>query len=223
MAKLTFWINSFIPGSVPGYTVTVPKGPHAGKTAVPLPWQAYAWPSNLGKVGKNPHYLTDQRTFSLLPSASSRMRSLIEIETTTMKEITQLHESSGTTEVNLTTGVQTGFAMADMSRCKFATNPAITSYHFYRKLDAAAGDPLVGMAADIDYTGELILTRHGTANSGRIEVVFEGKVDSFPAYECYANFGGVTKLLFQLRPPAGNTVLNLLGAATTPVSGRASF
>ncbi|HEY6527963.1 MAG TPA: DUF3238 domain-containing protein [Cellvibrionaceae bacterium] len=223
MAKLVFWLSSFIPGSVPGYTVAVTKGIHAGKTAVPLPWEAFSWPGNWSKVNGNPHYLTDQRTFSLLPTASSRMRSLIEIETTTMTVIKQAHESSGTTEVNIKTGAQTGFDTAKMTRCSYDANPAMTSYHFYRRLSASAGDPLVGMAADIDYTGSLILTRHGTTNSGKIVVDFEGMIDSFPAYECYATFNGVTKILFQSRPPAGNTVLNLLGEATIPVKGRASF
>ena len=180
MAKLTFWISSFIPASVPGYTVTIGAGVHRGKTAVPLPSAARLWPGNTFKAW-NAGYLTDQRTFSNSPTASARMRSLIEIETTTCTEIAQSHTSSGTTEVDLASGVQKGYAVADMSRCKYTPNPAMTTYHFYRKLEAAAGDPLVGMAADIDYKGTLILTVH--SGGSKVVVDFEGMIDDFPAYE----------------------------------------
>lgn len=220
MAKLTFWISSFIPGSVPGYTITVGAGSHRGKTAIPLPSIARLWPGNTFKAW-SAGYLTDQRTFDSAPTASSRMRSLIEIETTTCTEIAQRHESSGTTEIDLSSGAQKGFATANMSSCKYSANPAMTTYHFFRKLEAAAGDPLVGMAADIDYKGTLILT---TSFGGtKVVVDFEGKVDNFPAYECYATFNGVTQTLFRRAPPAGNTVADLLGSATNVVSGRAVF
>jgi hypothetical protein len=43
------------------------------------------------------------------------------------------------------------------------------------------------------------------------------------AYECYATFNGVTKALFTNSPPAGNTVVDLLGFAKRSVSGSVSF
>jgi hypothetical protein len=222
VAKLTFWISSFIPEFVPGYTVKIGAGVHLGKTAVPLPAVARAWPGNWLKAW-NAGYLTDQRSFQNSPTASSRMRSLIEIDTDKMTEISQSHESDGTTEVDLHSGAQLGFKKADMSHCKYNANPTMVSYEFYRKLVAAAGDPLVGMAADIDYNGTLILTTHGKGPGSTLVVDFEGLVDNFPAYECYATFNGVTKKLFDRPPPAGNTVADLLGPAVNPVAGRATF
>jgi hypothetical protein len=141
----------------------------------------------------------------------------------TKSELKQSHRSSGTTEVDLTSGVEKGFAVADMSRCNFHPNPAITSYDFYRRLEAAAGDPLVGMAADIDYQGTLTVTVRGAGPTAKVIVDFEGMVDNFPAYECYANLNGTTSKLFQIPPPPGNTVADLLGGANNPVSGRATF
>jgi len=48
-------------------------------------------------------------------------------------------------------------------------------------------------------------------------------LDDFPTYECYATFNGVTKTLFTNSPPAGNTVVDLLGFAKRSVSGSVSF
>lgn len=222
VARLTFWISSFLPNSVSGYTIKIGAGAHSGKTAIPLPSLARLWPGNVLKPWST-GYLTDQRGFSNSPMASARMRSLIVIETTTMTEVSQSHKSSGTTEVDLSSGAQEGFAIANMSRCKYRANPAMTSYAFYRKLEASAGDPLVGMAADIDYKGTLIVTRHGVGPGAKVVVDFEGMVDNFPAYECYASLNGVTNTLFVRPPPAANTVVDLLGGANNPVAGRATF
>jgi hypothetical protein len=180
------------------------------------------------------------------------MQSLAEVEMDVPILKRQVHRSSGTTEVNLATGAQTGFAVADMSRCQFTmpslANPGGFGAHLaaargstFRtllegvqspqrggpfgsitlKLSAAAGDPLVGMAADIDYVGTFIIS--GGATPGSISVSFNGLIDSFPAYECYASFKGMTKQMWKSSPPPGNTVANLLGPANRPISGRAVF
>ncbi|HRX71624.1 MAG: hypothetical protein H6973_20100 [Gammaproteobacteria bacterium] len=247
-----FWISAFIPKTVKGYTQVIPKGVHAGKTAVPLPGVARTWPGNWGKDW-DAGYLTDQRGFSSLQSASHRMQSSAVVDLVTKRLIHSAHTTSGTTEVNLVTGKQTGFKNADMSRCSLeqkapvfrgpppfggvgahlratqggttfpgqirpdppATGPAVLS------LVAKAGDPLVGMAADIDFVG--IFTVSPTGANGKFSVSFEGKIDDFPAYECYVTFNGVTKKLFTNSPPPGNTVVDLLGFAKRPVSGSMSF
>ena len=89
------------------------------------------------------------------------------------------------------------------------------------QLVGQAGDPLVGMAADIDYTGTVTIAAGGAP--GSITVSFDGLIDAFPAYDCYAKFNGVTKTLFTNSPPPRNTVANLLGGANRPITGRASF
>jgi hypothetical protein len=250
MPIVQFWLNAFIPRDVTGYTKLLTAGVHKGKTAVPLPGIARTWPGNTFKDW-DAGYLTDQRTFDPSPTASARMKSMVEVEMVGPVVKKQSHTSSGTTEVNIKTGVQTGFAVADMSRCGFlqAPTPAAPSggmsAHFavargptvspamYRApppgmfgsitlvLTAAAGDPLVGMAADIDYGGELRISGGSTPNS--VIVSFQGKIDDFPAYDCYASFNGVTKEVFRSAPPPGNTVANLLGPAKRPVSGTVRF
>ena len=54
-------------------------------------------------------------------------------------------------------------------------------------------------------------------------ILSSGKMDNFPAYECYTTFNGVTKTLFTNSPSTGNTVVDLLGFAKRSVSGSVSF
>lgn len=251
--RLKIWLNSFIPGNVPGYTKEILKGVHRGKTAVPLPGIARANPLNLFK-DSDTGYLTDQRGFSTSATESCRMQSLIEIIlTNTPLFVRQAHTTSGTTAVDMDTGAQLGWGKAKMNRCAFS--PLITRqepvgmvrgthlYHvpfggnftvnypvsaspplpvYQTRLTAAAGDPLVSGAADIDYGGvfELFLD---PARPLRCTVTFEGKIDAFPAYECYASFNGVVQTLFRSSPPRGNTVTDLLGGANRSVRGIATF
>ena len=49
------------------------------------------------------------------------------------------------------------------------------------------------------------------------------RIDSFPAFECYAEFNGVPKAILQISPSAGNTVADLLGSASRPVRGEVVF
>jgi hypothetical protein len=246
--QLQFWINAFIPGAVAGYTQSITKGTHSGKTAIPLPGVARLHPGNTLKP-LNVGYLTDQRSFSSNPAASTRMRSIVTVDLTpgSCRPLTALHETSGTTEVDIGTGAQLGFANADMSRCTWQqaviTTPIVLgSVHvpfgglvpinagfrppnpneFHMDLVAQAGDPLVAGAADIDYEGRFSVWQSGTAPNV-VTVTFTGKLDSFPAYEAYAAYGGVTQTLFTSAPPPGNTVLNLLGRATRPISATVRF
>lgn len=243
MPVVQFWINAFIPQTVAGYTRVLTAGPHAGKSAIPLPGLARTWPGNWGKDW-NAGYLTDQRGFDSSPLASARMKSVARIDAASVFLINQFHTSSGTTEVNLVSGVQTGFAVANMSRCNFTVIPPpappaggvgamfgvahggstmvrpAVSTSLRLRLEAAAGDPLVGAAADIDYNGTL---RVDLVRGPALVVSFTGLIDAFPAYDCYASFDGAVKTLFTAAPPPGNTVVNLLGAANRPVSGIVTF
>ena len=96
-----------------------------------------------------------------------------------------------------------------------ASSPTLTL-----KLSGAASDPLVRGSADIDYEATFVVS---PTSSGGISVQFSGKIDSFPAFEAYASYNGVTKKFFTSSPPAGNTVMNLPGLANRSVSGSASF
>jgi hypothetical protein len=244
MPVLQFWLNAFIPFTVAGYTRVLSTGVHVGKSAIPLPGAARLWPGNTFKH-TDAGYLTDQRTFDSTYGASSRMTSMVQIETDTMAMIQQAHTTSGTTQVDLVTGAQTGYAPADMSRCGFTAPPRPEAARglpgaiftagrggttmvlpqrtgsITLQLSAAAGDPLVGMAADIDYAGTLTVSR--PAPGGAVTVQFDGTIDDFPAYDCYASLNGRTQVIFTSAPPAGNTVMDLLGVATRPVTGRVTF
>jgi hypothetical protein len=220
------WINAFIPRDVPDYTETIPQGRHSGKTAVPLPRIARLNPFNLIK-NFDDGYLTDQRAFDSKESASSRMHSLAEmswgLQGWSIKQ--QTHTSSGTTEVDLKTGEQLDFDTADMSRCSFSGLAAVNvpgniavSQMLYIK--GAAADPLVSAAADIDYTGSFKLT---FVNSSSITIDYDLKIDTFPAFEGYVQFGDSPATLFTVPPPHGNTVAGLPGDANRPLKGSMTF
>jgi subtilisin family serine protease/LAS superfamily LD-carboxypeptidase LdcB len=225
---LFVWINAFIPRDVPGYTLHVPSGPHAGKTAIPCPAVALPVNWNCLSVG----YLTDQRSFDSSPAASHRMRSVAHVRLTPPSFIRHAgaeHTTSGTTEIDKTSGAVTCVKNADMSRCAFKNfrvqpdpvAPLSGNFYIFLEVVAAASDPCVNLAADIDYTGTIVV--FCAPRTGIVEVRFAGKIDSFPAFEMYAQLGGVTKTLFTAPPPVGNTVVDLLGSASTPVSGRVTF
>lgn len=224
-SNLMIWINAFIPENVPGYTFTVPAGPHKGKTAIPCP--DIALPVNPRCRSRG--YLTDQRSFDASPTESVRMRSMAVIQLIPPSAISLTHVTSGTTEIDKTTGAVTCSVHTDMSRCKFENfrvepDPSAPfSGNFFIKLSltAAASDPCVNLAADIDYKGEIIIFCSPKGNF--VEVSFSGKVDEFPAFEMYASLNGVTNTLFRIPPPPGNTVVDLLGFANNMVTGRATF
>ena len=229
MEMLTFWINAFIPKTVAGYTKTISKGTHAHKTAIPLPGAARV--VNWNKSW-NAGFLTDQRGFSSAATASVRMSSIAVFDLG-KKMMTASHRTSGTTEVNIDTGKQLGFANADMRRCSFVEKSQSLNalaktedsdedrWEMSYYLSAAAGDPLVNMAADIDYNGSVKVKLN--KKSKLITLDFDGKLDAFPAFEAYAQYGSSIQTIFQSSPPSGNTVINLLGGANRAISGQASF
>jgi len=225
MPIVSFWLNAFIPRTVPGYTKVLAAGPHMGKTAIPLP--TLARPLNPFK-GWDAGFLTDQRGFDSSPTNSVRMQSLARVELAGPSGPTligpHIHRTSGTTEVDLDSGKQTGFQKADMSRCRFSVLPRRVSGLFTSldvQLVGKANDPLVNLSADIDYEGTFTISAGSTP--GSLSVSFQGKIDAFPAFDCFASFNGATKEIFKAGPPPGNTVVNLLGYANRPVSGTVRF
>ena len=65
LRSVEVWLNVFIPFDVPGPTVPVRRGPHAGK-----------WALDIGSSV----LLTDQRSFSRDPRAASRMHSRVAVD-----------------------------------------------------------------------------------------------------------------------------------------------
>jgi hypothetical protein len=241
--RLVVWINAFIPETVPGYTRVLRKGPYTGKTAVPLPRAARLNPLNTLKDW-DAGYMTDQRGFSSEPGASSRMQSYAEISVPPNVAIIRAgHRTSGTMEVDMDTGQQLNYGEAKLGRCKFSalvmkppaqprsnfrTLPHVRPFGrwsgaptYHLAVNAEASDPLVSLAADINYRGKFEICFYPDLGKGYVE--FNGFLDEFPAFECYAQLNGRTKSLFTSPPPKGNTVTDLLGWANRKVSGFVTF
>lgn len=250
---LTFWLNAFIPRDVPGYTRNITRGRHAGKTAVPLPGVARLNPLNwkdwdAGYLTDQRSFSND-----MLASYRMQSLIEFDLSDAVPSIRRQLHRTSGTTEVDMDTGTELGNGDADMSRCRFSamtthaptpgvargsneyrapfggsftvnyptsSPPPATTYK--TRLVAAAGDPLVSTAADIDYTG-IIELMYDPSRPGKCNIFFEGRIDEFPAYDCYVKMGSTTKTVFTNFPPIGNTVADLLGWPNRQVRGTASF
>lgn len=251
--RLKIWINSFIPRDVPGYTKEISRGLHKGETAVPLPALARLNPLNLFKDRDTGYLTDQRGFSTSVSASRRMQSLIEIMLTSTPLVVNTSHTTSGTTAVDMDTGAQLGHGSADMSRCSFSPlimhqqatgiRRGTHLYHvpfggyftvnhpisappplpvYQTRLVAAAGDPLVSGAADIDYGGvfELFLD---PARPLKCTITFEGKIDAFPAYECYASFNGVVKTLFLSPPPPGNTVTDLLGGANRSVRGTASF
>ena len=224
---VTVWVNAFIPGTVPGYSKVIGVGTNVGKTAIPLPTVARTNPLNTFKAW-DAGYLTDQRTFSPLMTASCRMQSLAVINLAPAPALMkETHTSSGTTEVDTSSGATLGFAVANMAKCHFSNFKAsATKTVITVDVEGAASDPLVSAAANITYQGTFTIASQPTnTGPGRTIVSFSGKIDVFPAFEAYAQILGMTKALFTSPPPPGNTVVDLamhLGP-TRPVAGSVTF
>jgi hypothetical protein len=84
-----------------------------------------------------------------------------------------------------------------------------------------ASDPLVNLAADVNYDVYFLVGVDLKAET--IIVACLGVVDAFPAFECYTSYLGSTMELFTQPSPPGNTAIDLLGEADTPVSGAVMF
>ncbi len=261
--RLVVWINAFIPRDVPGYTVAITRGENAGKAAVPLPTAArfpIPFRNNLVKP-LHTGYLTDQRSFSADPNASVRMQSFITISLLA-GQVSGIHQTSGTTEVNMESGETRDSAEADMSDCQhsppyaFPYEPAQYLYERRNSLSKGELNLYTSTLTRLDnakrwiWTGsetrwthgkckglckrsvchggcQYRLRRHLRCWSGSrtrsVSVACVGFIDDFPAFEAYAKYLGETKTLFNVPPPPGNTVLNLLGAANRPLIGATMF
>ena len=217
--SVAIWINAFIPREIKGVTTALTTGPHAGKTVIPGP---------VPRISDC--FLTDQRSFSDDVSASVRMQSRIDVDLLARKHH-GTPSTSGTTEVDCEDGEGEWTGRADLSR--------MTSYDFRVTRDSeqetvitikfahAAQDPAFvhtpsAVVADIDYDGTLTLVR--SERGCKLEVSFDGHIDSFPAFEMYAAIPSMPpQEIFHAAPPTGHTPRDLFGTANTPVTGSTTF
>ena len=90
------------------------------------------------------------------------------------------------------------------------------------RLRASVSDPLVSSSANIDYNGVFKVSINPSRPSYCL-IDFEGKIEPFPAFECYAELNGVVKTICTAAPLPGKTVMDLVGNANRFISGRASW
>lgn len=222
--SIKFWINAFIPLTVTGYTKSIPGLP--GQTMIPGP-------------GVNPLsdcYHTDQRGFSNNIHASSRMHSEAKIDFSGgSPTFTQWHNCDETIECDCEDGAEECRKKGAINNMKITMLPPISSptpsFGAFPSPVMPVSSPLVTLqikcaannpcapsstlGGDIDFEGKVMIDR----NARRIEC--DLKIDAFPAFEAYATINdGAGVMMFQIAPPAGNTVMNLPGAASRAVQIR---
>jgi hypothetical protein len=189
---MAVWINAFLPRDIEGLTLTLPGGPHAGRTAVAGP----------------PHELTDQRGFSSHRQAPARMQSWVGVDFTgPAPVVTQAHRCDPT--VVWDPGEAPRSARASRARMRVVVvslEPAVTL-----RLEAVAAHPFPSrspLARDVEYRGEIALDR--AARTVRVDLM----IQLFPAFEGYASLDdGPPAVLFHHAPPPGASRLRLPAGA----------
>lgn len=203
ITKIDLWIKAFIPEQ--GTFTHVRFGqssPHAGKTAIPHP------------TLPDYYYLTDQRSFSKDVNASARMN--LHVELNVGQAVPNMHTVRAGCDITIETkgsGEERARATADGSGI-FANNFSQSSNQSIRFwVEAAASDPLISVAPDIDFKGWI------TLDFKENQLFFDLLVDEFPAFEGYFSIdGGPAKTIFQLLPEPGASPFNLFGDANVSVN-----
>lgn len=198
---VTVWMNAFIPAGAG--TVLAGPPPHAGKTAIG-PYVGFVW------------YLTDQRWFSTVLGQPARMHSRVEFSVpfNGQPSVRNSYHTSDPT-VELTNTAVTCTASAPTTGMLWGPVTARAPFGVMLTLDAAAANPCIPGAPNIDYQGDLVVVNRRAAAAGDVIVSFNGLVDAFPAFEMYATDGTTTVTIGRLAN-AGNGPSNLFGDAATP-------
>ena len=210
VTSLSIWINAFIPGDLEGAEVVPGSGAHAGKTMLPTPGPINAW------------FLTDQRGFSADPDAHSRMHSRAEIDLTRRELVSQHHRCDDTIQIDPETGEEVCRETPDNSDMAFEalaqdpdTGVLSLKVHGSTK-NACMKVANIKVSPNLDYTGEISIAMDDDRT--KIDVTFDGWIETYPAFEMYAAVdGGTPVTVFQEGVQAGATPLNLAGPATRQI------
>jgi hypothetical protein len=198
ISSIRLWVNAFIPKDVAGLTIELP----GGDTAIPGPIP-----------GVSDAFLTDQRTFSSDPLASSRMHSELEILVDrAMPSIITSHRCGETVEVDAEDGDVEGRDTAETNRMSFHNLRILSSTTLSLQYRSAANNPLVTGSPDIDFDGTILV------DLTAMTVTIDGRIDEFPAFEAYVTRdGSAPTTLFQEPPHPGVAPWNLFGPANRPI------
>jgi hypothetical protein len=196
LKSVTFWINAFLPWALPGATTVLPVGPSRGHSAI---------------TGPKQYCLTDQRGFSTVMTAQSRMHSAVTMHFGDAAPVlTQQHRCDYTTECDRETGEVTARKKASTTRMQFrltATEPIVTI-----QMSCLTSNPCTSSAwafGDIEYKGTIFID----PTTRRIAV--DLMTGAFPAFEGYAAINdGMGSILFRMMPPAGITTMHVAPGTT---------
>jgi hypothetical protein len=214
LSFIDFWLNAFIPNSVctkkgDVFVVELPDN----RTPLPLPTRRF--------------FTGDQREFSSNRDASARMHSEVRIVglSSDNPRIAVEKQIIGESQEVDDNGHVIGTATASNSRMKFSNLRGSQTVDpnggvidgipgsVQIDLDGAASLPLHAKAADIDYTGTLIIDRlEGN-------VLFKGAVDEFPAFELYFRANDRSTVTLARIDPA--IPIGLVGEPNRPVDAAA--
>lgn len=177
----TFWLNAFIPSDLFDATTRLADGEYRG----------------LSILSKTPHYLTDQRSFSNEPRASSRMHSMAKINLAQGRPtLSQFHKCNELVECDLSGDVlRRRRASTSSMRFVLTAEPNITLSMDCRYIDSVTPAHGIGQ---IEY--------HGTIEIDPVARVIDIDlmICLFPAFEGYASVdGGPAVILFRHAPPPG--------------------
>ena len=208
---VTVWLNAFIPGNIPGYTMPVPGA--GTKTMIPPP-------VCLGIPYPNDCFYTDQRTFDSTMGASSRIHSIVTLDLIQgiLMPVTTFCDQSHAIDCN-TGAVNCGATGIVQQDAVLLSPPTVSPSGKIRSfnLKGGAGNPCVAGAPEINYNGTVTITE---LPSGQVEVSFSGSVEPFPAFEMYASVdNGPAFQVFKTFPEKGITPCSLVGDPSVSVNG----
>ena len=181
--SVAVWLNVFIPWDISGMTVSVPAGPHAGKTA----------------LDGTALLLTDQRAFSNDPRANSRMHSYVTIDLAGSEPaVMATHRCDWAIMCDREHGEVACRARAHtrrMTASLASVDPVLV------RLECVATHPCLGVLPaleELEYRGTV--TYRPDVGALAIDLM----VGLFPAFEGYASINeGPAIVLFRQAPPAG--------------------
>jgi len=211
--RLKIWLKVFIPNDIDSAKTVPGSGPHAGKTMLPSPPPVTA------------HFLTDQRGFSSYQDAQCRMHSEIEIDAVNALMIRQFHTCHPTIQVDPDTGEEKCHQSAD-NRDMYFSDFRVTDGGLTMAVDlhGSTKNPCLQIAniklsPNVDYEGTLSIQMQ--ADRRKVIVAFDGKIETYPAFEMYAIVnGGQTQVIFQEPVQPGSGVLNMAGPPTRAITCR---
>jgi hypothetical protein len=201
---LKIWLNTFIPGNLPGITELVPAGPHAGQTML------------RGPLPVNDCFLTDQRDFDSTIGASSRIHTEIELNMFTGLPVpsSPFSRCFPTIEVDC----EDGDVECDREGAVDRVNPSGIlqadvngpgAPHIEFTLVGASHNPCFTGAPDISFSITVVVDVQPDRRTATARVT--GETTRYPAFEAYlAPNSGSPVTAFRISPAHGATPSDLL-------------